>query len=540
MGSGATGISSYQGAESAGFRKGRFMAIKTLLTRRQALLWSSAGAAGLALGGLPKWARGSAALSLPIPNLIEASDSEPVTLALQKSRHRFGAGAAVASTGISSSYLGPVVRVCSGDTVPFRVENLLDEETTLHWHGLMVPSHLDGGPHNTIGPGAVWSPKITIKQPPATTWFHPHPHGNTARQVYGGLAGMMIVSDGGDRDRGLPTSYGVDDLPIVMQDKRFGRNGEFVYRPEMMDMMHGFRGDTLLVNGAIGPMASVPAGFVRLRLLNAANARNFDLRFSDRRPFFVIAGDAGYLSEPVELRRLVIAPAERYEILVNFSDGRPAELITASDPHGMGAGMMMQMGSSHGGGGEGPQRLMRFTPDPAMPVTVTRLPRAMAALAVPDTGSAVTRRSFVLNPMVGMGGMDMGMAGMHGGGARAGRSSDHDHAGGSQMMAINGRSFSMHRIDVMAKLGTSEIWKVSSDAMAHPFHVHGASFRILSNKGRKPSAEQAGWKDVVLVDERAEILVRFDHPASPKMPFMYHCHILEHEDHGMMGQFAVV
>ena len=97
-----------------------------------------------------------------------------------------------------------------------------------------------------------------MKQPAATTWFHPHPHGNTARQVYGGLAGMMIVSDGGDRDRGLPATYGVDDLPIVLQDKRFGRNGEFVYQPNMMDLMHGFQGDTLLVNGAIGPVANVP------------------------------------------------------------------------------------------------------------------------------------------------------------------------------------------------------------------------------------------------------------------------------------------
>ncbi|MCZ7656464.1 MAG: multicopper oxidase domain-containing protein [Xanthobacteraceae bacterium] len=108
------------------------------------------------------------------------------------------------------------------------------------------------------------------------------------------------------------------------------------------------------------------------------------------------------------------------------------------------------------------------------------------------------------------------------------------------MMGINGRPFSMNRVDVTARLGTSEIWEIVSDAMAHPFHLHGASFRILGNSGRKPPAEQAGWKDVILVEDQAEILVRFDHPAPPRMPFMYHCHILEHEDHGMMGQFAVV
>ena len=122
-------------------------------------------------------------------------------------------------------------------------------------------------------------------------------------------------------------------------------------------------------------------------------------------------------------------------------------------------------------------------------------------------------------------------------------SADHDHGDGhAQMMGINGRSFAMDRVDVTAKLGTAEIWEISAGGMpmAHPFHVHGASFRILSKNGGKPAAHESGWKDVVLVEEHAEILVRFDNPAPPKMPFMYHCHILEHEDHGMMGQFAVV
>ncbi len=318
------------------------------LTRRQALLLSGSAAAGLAAAGLPRWAQGapSAGQGLPIPRLIEARNGEPVVLTLQKTQHRFGSGPLVPSRGISASYLGPVVRVRNGDTIPFRVENRLDEETTLHWHGMLVPSHVDGGPHNTIGPGAVWSPEITIKQPASTNWFHPHPHGNTARQVYSGLAGMMIVSDGGDGDRELPSVYGVDDLPIVLQDKRFGRNGEAVYQPDMMDMMHGFQGDTLVVNGVIGPVASVPAGMVRLRLLNAANARVFDLRFSDRRPFFVIAGDGGLLAEPAEVKRLAIAPAERYEVLVDFGDGRSVDLVTAPDAgHGPGMMMMPMMGA---------------------------------------------------------------------------------------------------------------------------------------------------------------------------------------------------
>ena len=518
------------------------MSIKRPFTRRQALLMSSAGAVGLALGGLPRLARSAAVtgLSLPIPTLIDARNEEPVTLALQKSRHWFGSGAPVPSMGISSSYLGPVVRVRSGDTVSFRVENRLDEETTLHWHGLTVPSQVDGGPHNTIKPGAVWTPEITVKQAAATTWFHPHPHGNTARQVYLGLAGMMIVSDGADRDRGLPATYGIDDLPIVLQDKRFGRTGALVYEPTMMDMMHGFQGDTLLVNGAIGPVANVPAGIVRLRLLNAANARNFDLGFADRRPFFVIAGDAGLLAEPVEVTNLVIAPAERYEVLVNFSDARPVDLVTRPDTqHGSGPGMMMmQMGRPRGAGKT--EAFMRFQPDSALTAPVLRLPRELGRLAAADIGSAVAWRTFVLDPMMGMTAMNMAaMGGMGGPGRGVTRGTDHS-GGSAHMMGINGRPFAMNRVDFTTRLGTAEIWEIVSTAMAHPFHVHGASFRILSNNGRKPSAQQSGWKDVVLVEEQAEILVRFDNPAPAKMPFMYHCHILEHEDHGMMGQFAVV
>jgi blue copper oxidase len=174
---------------------------------------------------------------------------------------------------------------------------------------------------------------------------------------------------------------------------------------------------------------------------------------------------------------------------------------------------------------------MRFRPDSALKAAVTSLPLRLATLESPDVKSAVTRRTFELNPMLGMGMMGMGMMGGRGRGD-----------GPAHVMGINGRSFAMDRIDVTAKLGTAEIWEISAGGMpmAHPFHIHGARFRILSKNGRKPAAHEAGWKDVVLVREQAEVLVHFDSAAPPQMPFMYHCHILEHEDHGMMGQLAVV
>lgn len=472
-------------------------------TRRHVLSLSATAAAGALATGFLRAGQAADAGGqvLPIPQLMETRKGEPLRLALRKGRHTFGPGKTAPTLGISADYLGPVVRVRSGEDVAFQVSNQLDEATSLHWHGLEIPSHIDGGPHNEIKRGATWSDVLPIRQPAATTWFHPHPHGATGRQVYGGLAGMMIIADGGDRERGLPSEYGVDDLPLILQDKRFDRTGAPVYNPGMMDRMHGFQGDALLVNGVIGPVATVPAGFVRLRVLNGANARNFNLRFSDRRTFWAVAGDGGLLAKPTELTSLLLAPGERYELLADFTDGRNVSLVNDPDPsHGTMAMPMSQQSA--------PERLMDFRPDAARKPEISRLPGALGALSEPDVKSAAAWRTFRLNAM----GMNMG---------------------------INGQPYAMDRLDFTAKLGSTEIWEIISADMPHPFHVHGASFRILSSNGRKPPAHQAGWKDVLLVEEQAEILVRFNQPASSHHPFMYHCHILEHEDQGMMGQFAV-
>ena len=152
----------------------------------------------------------------------------------------------------------------------------------------------------------------------------------------------------------------------------------------------------------------------------------------------------------------------------------------------------------------------------------------LATLAAPDVKSAVAWRTFELNPD----GTGMGMTGMHGMGGRA-AAIPHD---GHQRPLVR---YGSDRCDGEAR-DIGNLGDRCEHADAHPFHVHGASFRILSKGGRKPSATKSGWKDVVLVEQHAELLVRFDNLAPPKMPFMYHCHILEHEDHGMMGQFAVV
>ena len=354
---------------------------------------------------------------------------------------------------------------------------------------------------------------LKIDQPASTLWFHPHPHHDTARQLYMGLARMIIIEDGSEARADLPRSYGVDDLPIILQDRSFARDGALVYAPSPLATAYGSRGDTIIVNGAIAPVAKVPRGLVRLRLLDAANARNFYLRFGDGRRFHVIASDGGFLAAPVAVTRLTISPGERYEILVDFSDHSAVALETGPDE-----ALGFFGGPSAQGAGDY-EPIMRFEPV-ATPGGGKALPIHLVELVAAE--KAVRRRRFILDSSTCTG---------------ADRPAE-AHAGNGRVMCINGKPHDMARIDEEVKVGTTEIWEVFSIGMAHPFHIHGASFRVLSLGGSPPPAHAAGWKDVVLVEDKAELLVAFHKPATRRYPFMYHCHIAEHEEAGMMGQYV--
>ena len=403
-------------------------------------------------------------------------------------------GSASPTAGYNQDFLGPTIIMQNGPLAA-EVGNNLDEAISVHWHGLMVPGDHDGGPHLPIRPGQRWTPDLNIAQQPATAWYHSHIHGRTAEQVYSGLAGVIHVTDGRDADRGLPVDYGVDDLTLVLQDRRFDRAGRMVYDPSMMDVMHGFMGNRMLVNGQAGAVAAVPAGLVRLRLLNGSNARSYTLSFDDGRMMHLIATDGGFLPAPVDLSVLSLAPGERAEILVDFS--------------GSGSPVLMS-------GIEQPFGVLEFEVDDTVPVRITSLPDELGPELEDLVGTEIRTRQMSLD--MGMGGMMMG-----GGGG----------------FAINQRPFAMDRIDLDVALGTVERWIVRSTMIAHPFHVHGAFFRVASENGTSPRPENTGWKDTVLVAGETEIVVRFDQPAGSSKPFMFHCHILEHEDAGMMGQFTV-
>jgi FtsP/CotA-like multicopper oxidase with cupredoxin domain len=456
---------------------------------------------------------------LPIPKLIDAAkEGNSVKLKAASSRHSFFNAKPAPTYGYSASLLGPVIRLRRGDEVEMVVENMLGCDTTVHWHGLAVPGASDGGPHQVVRPGESWRPVLKIDQPASTAWYHPHAHHDIARQVYMGLAGLIIVDDGSDSLHNLPRTYGIDDLPIILQDRSFAPDGSLVYSPSPLSVTYGSRGDTIIVNGVVGPVARVPRGLVRLRILDGANARNFYLRFSDRRTFHVIASDSGMLGRPVAVRQLRISPGERFEILVDFADRRAVTLETGPDEE---LGAFGAMAERRIDGEYEP--VMRFEPTGTHPA-VKDLPARLVEPAAADPARAVRRRQFIL---------DSGMC-------MPPDQGDEMHMGADRVMCINGKSHDPARIDESVEIGTTEIWEVFSLGMAHPFHIHGASFRILSISDAPPPAHLMGWKDVVLVEEKAELLVAFNRSATTQCPFMYHCHILEHEDAGMMGQYVCI
>lgn len=437
-------------------------------------------------------------------------------LNLQNGQTEFFEGLQTETSGLNGSYLGPVLRMRSGETVRMQVKNSLGYDSTLHWHGMNVPAKADGGPHQVINPNETWSPEFAVHEAAATMWYHAHQLHETAAQVWSGLAGMIII-DSDDADAlNLPSEYGVDDIPLVLQDRRFYRDGSMPYEVSMHDEMAGMSGNIPLINGTVLPFFGVTTEKLRLRLLNGANASIYNLEFSDGRQFVQIASDGGLLSAPVALSGLRLAPGERAEIVVDFGADETVLLQSVGTDTRSRRGMGMMMGEQN------PQfDLIEFRSDANLKPSAS-VPRQLASLPAVSEKDAVRTRKFLLE-MPGMGPMRM--------------------MGFGNGFTINGNAMDMQRIDEVIKMGETEIWEISNAGpMIHPFHIHNTQFRILDRNGRPPEANESGLKDTVVVnpDEVVRVLIRFDNYTDTARPYMYHCHILEHEDAGMMGQFTVV
>ncbi|MFD3746829.1 multicopper oxidase family protein [Nocardia sp. NPDC058633] len=430
---------------------------------------------------------------------VDAAGTRVFSLDMRTGTTEFEPGRATDTWGFNGSYLGPTLRAARGERVRVQVRNQLPEASTVHWHGMHLPAAMDGGPHQMVDPGAAWAPEWAVDQPASTLWYHPHPHGATEDHVRRGLAGMFLIDDGPSSHLPLPSAYGVDDIPVIVQDMRL--------RGTRLDGAHaifrdiGFLGDRTMVNGTLSPYQEVGDELVRLRLLNASTARTYTFAFDDGRPFAMIGSDGGLLERPATLDRIPLSPGERAEIVVRMRPGERTVLRSEK----LAAGLDFWANRFSGGDDTFDVLELRaastLRPSPA-------LPQNLVPPSIPDGTDSVVERRF-----------DLTSAG------------------------INGERMDLSRIDTTVTRGTTETWIVHNiDGMAHNFHVHDVQFRVLDYDGAPPAPELGGAKDTIFLppNTAATLALRFDGPADPTTPYMYHCHLLWHEDVGMMGQFTVV
>lgn len=404
-------------------------------------------------------------------------------------------------SAINGGVPGPTIRVRRGEEFAARVQNNLGEPLVLHWHGVLTPERMDGHPRDQVAAGQSYEVRFPVRQRAGTCWYHAHTDQLTAEQAYAGVAGFFIIEDPAEAAFGLPS--GSHDVPLVFTDKRVSASRQLVYAPSMMDVMSGYLGDVMLVNGTPEAWLSVDRGLYRLRLLNGSNARIYKVALSDGRPFHLIGTDGGLLAAPVSVTSAMLAPGQRLEVLVDFS------------AYAAGASVVLKSLSFPGGGGMmgGPQQgtemdLLRFYVDNA---------------ATGNATSPATLQPFTpLNP------------------AQARRTRVFTLAMSGMVHTINGQLFNMQRTDFSVPFGDVEIWEYrNTGSEPHPMHAHAALCQVLSRSSAVSlPPEDAGWKDTVLVNpaETVRVLTRFDTHSGV---FVHHCHNLEHEDSGMMQNFEV-
>ncbi len=520
---------------------------------------------------LPAWSRQAFAASrpaLPVPKILQPDVRGTYHLKMQQGQSQFLPGVNTTTWGVNGNLLGPVLRLRRGKPISVIVENTLPEASTVHWHGLEIPGNVDGGPQAMIAPGARREVQFTVDQPAATCWFHPHPHQKSGYQVAMGLAGLVVIDDEDGDKLKIPSRWGVDDIPLILQDKRLNQAGQIDYQLDVMTAAVGWFGQHMLTNGVIYPQHGVSRGWLRLRLLNACNARSLTLATSDHRPLYVIASDGGFLPEPVKVSELPILMGERFEVMVDCSDGKAFDLLTLP---------VKQMGMTLA---PFDQPLPVLKIQPIMTQSGTSLPDSLIALPPLPSQQGIPTRwlQLMMDPQLDQQGMQALMQ-RYGHGAMAGMSMDHGShgsnssdskmasmpgmsAGSHQGMnmsgmetaqqaahfdlmtanKINGKAYDMYHPAFAVRQGQYEKWTISGegDMMLHPFHIHGTQFRILSENGQPVAQHRQGWKDTVRVEGgRSEVLVRFDHLADKQHAYMAHCHLLEHEDTGMMTSFTV-
>lgn len=459
---------------------------------------------------------------LVIPPLLTGTN---FNLTVQSGTQTFYGSTPTPTYGINGAFMSPTIIVNKGDSITLNVINNLTVKTTMHWHGLHVSAMNDGGPHQEIMPSTTWSPSFKVRNNASTFWYHPHGAGQTEQQVSKGLAGLFIVRDSAENLLTLPRTYGVDDIPIIVQSKAFDMLQQIAIATDM---------DTaLFVNGTLNPYFDAPAQVVRFRLLNGSSLRTYNFGFSNGQTFYQIATDGGLLDTSLALTRLTLSPGERAEILINFSGmvsqtiylkSFGSELPTGiygADTVGFGADTIHEYTDNFLNGAD--FNLLQLNVVAATGSPVTTIANALVPYTPFNIGSATNYRTLVFDTL------------------RLLPIDPPNKAEGP--FGINNETFHMDSINEVVHLNTTEIWTlVNKTLVAHPFHIHDIQFNVIEKSGLPPSPSETGWKDVILVlpNDSVKFITKFETFADNTTPYMYHCHLLHHEDDGMMGSFLVI
>lgn len=444
-------------------------------------------------------------------------------LNIQSGTTTFFPGYNTQTYGINGVFLAPTLIWNKDDSVTVNVTNNLPVTTTIHWHGMHVPAMWDGGPHQSITASSTWSPRFKIMNDAGTYWYHPHGNMKTELHVSKGVAGMIIIKDPAEAAITLPRTYGVDDFPIIVQSKAFDAMRQIAIASE--------DDTTVLVNGTMEPYLNAPAQVVRMRLLNGSSMRNFLFGLSGNMPFKLIANDAGLLDSATTMTRIRLSPGERAEILVDLSGmvgstvyfkNYGSELpngIHGAASVGTGAATIPDYNLNPRNGADYDVLQLNVTSPTSS--AVTTMPTTLVPNTVWPESSVNKNRTIVFSPEAPVDSLKM----VEG------------------PFVMNNNMFDMHMVNDTVYLGHTEIWKlVNTTLIAHPFHIHDVFFYVLDINGVPPPLAERGKKDVILVQpgDTVRFITKFEDFADPNVPYMYHCHLLHHEDDGMMGSFIVI
>jgi blue copper oxidase len=446
-----------------------------------------------------------------------------INLTLKNGTKQFVDGNPTQTMGANGDLLGPTLILRKNNFVQINVKNELGEPSTIHWHGLHVAPENDGGPHIVIQDQETWRPSFTVLDNASTYWYHPHLHHKTNEHVQKGIAGFILVRDNEEEALVLPRTYGIDDIPLVVQTKGFDANNQIIPETAL---------DTfLLVNGTNKAYSKAYPQVMRYRLLNGSSERFYNFGFSNNLTFYQIGSDGGLLNNSVAQTRILLAPGERAEILINLAgkEGETIQLINygseipnaiygARQP-GMGQGQTIPNYSLNPLNGSNTNILEIRIENQQSNIPVLTIPNQLISNTPYNVSDAKATRNISFMSM------NMGPTAIQG------------------PFMFNNQMFDMDVVNYSVDFNTVEIWELRNQTpIAHPFHIHHHQFYILDINGVAPPAHLQGRKDVVMVPAGngvVRFIIKFENFHNDTLPYMYHCHMLTHEDHGMMGQFVI-